>query len=106
MDKRRARVVERWGTSPSGHGSRSHWLLRVVLCLPGQRGYLNEPGVVKIWESETYTYHGTGPDTKYQRLLAEAERVAAEANANLEAGLVWDTPAGIRADYLMERESA
>jgi hypothetical protein len=96
MDRRCARVVERW-LNPS------YWVLRVVLCRPGQKGWLSERAVVKLWESESYTYHGWRPGSKYQRLLAEARRVADEANRNFEAGLKWDTPAGIRSDFLLER---
>lgn len=100
MSAQVAKVVRRHDTSVANKYGYARWVYRVVLCSPEQNGYLNERGVQLIHESEFVTYAG-GPKDRKQRDMCE--RIASEANANLAIGLVWDTPAGIRNDYIIER---
>lgn len=97
------KVVKRHDTSVANAYKYRRWVYRVVECTPEQKGYLNERGVVQVWESDFCTYASKRPGTKDYEQRAEAERIAAEGNARLALGLDVDTPPAVLADYIAEK---
>ena len=97
--KRICKVVRRRDPSMPGAYKYSRWVYRVVECLEGQQGFLNERGVRLVWESDFVTYRG-GPKDHQQRALASA--IAALGNRALAVGLEPGTPLGIISDREQE----
>jgi hypothetical protein len=80
---------------------RSSWripwrhVFRVIECDEGQSGCPFEPGITKLWQSDSFTYdkRSHGPRSKRTKLLVEAVAFAQHARRALEVGLRADTPA-------------
>ena len=47
-------------------------ILRVVRCLPEQKGYKNETGIDILWESPHYNPFSKGPKSDYSRYVKKA----------------------------------
>ena len=75
---RTVRIIESSTTGLPSSSKYARKVLRVVLCLPSQKGWKSEKGVEVIWESHHYNPASKGPKSDYAKYLARAE---AEASA-------------------------
>ncbi|CAB4146726.1 hypothetical protein UFOVP829_27 [uncultured Caudovirales phage] len=75
---RAVRIIESSTTGLPASYKYARKVLRVVLCLPSQKGWKSEKGVEVLWESYHYNPASKGPKSDYAKYLARAE---AEASA-------------------------
>lgn len=80
MDNRIVKIVEVSASLPASYGY-ARKRLRVVRCLPNQKGYRNEKDVDILWESYHYAAGSKGPKSDYQKHMIKAEQVKAENEA-------------------------
>jgi hypothetical protein len=77
MDSRIIKIVEVSASLPSSY-KYARKRLRVVKCLPEQKGYKNEKDVEIIWESYHFSPNSKGPKSDYRKYLAKAESIQLE----------------------------
>ena len=75
-EARTIRIVESSTTGLPSSYKYSRKVLRVVLCLPSQKGWKSEKGVEVLWESYHYNPASKGPKSDYAKYLARAEKEA------------------------------
>ena len=74
MDSRIIKIIEVSASLPASY-KYARKRLRVVKCLPEQKGHLSEKNVEVLWESSHYAAGSKGPKSDYQKYLAEAEQI-------------------------------
>lgn len=77
MDTRIIKIIEVSVSLPASY-KYARKRLRVVKCLPEQRGHLGEKNVEVIWESSHYAANSKGPKSDYRRYLTRAEQIKFE----------------------------
>ena len=74
VEARIVRIIESSTTGLPSNYKYARKVLRVVLCLPSQKGWKSEKGVEVIWESYHYNPASKGPKSDYAKYLARAEK--------------------------------
>ena len=77
MDSRIIKIVEVSASLPSSY-KYARKRLRVVKCLPEQKGWQSEKNVEVIWESYHFSPSSKGPKSGYRKYLAKAEAIQLE----------------------------
>jgi hypothetical protein len=76
VEARTVRIIESSTTGLPSSYKYARKVLRVVLCLPSQKGWKSEKGVEVLWESYHYNPASKGPKSDYVKYLARAEEEA------------------------------